>query len=190
MGSGAVGVEFASIFRRFGSDVTIIELLPRLVPVEDEAVSAELEKSFKKQGIKVLTGTQGDERASAAPTASTSRRRLADGKTQKLERRVPARRDRTRAGDDRARRRGRRASHSSAATSRSTRLFRTNVPGISAIGDVITFGEPGHPQLAHVSSAEGIVAGRADRRTGVRGRSTTTRCPAAPTAIPKSAASA
>ena len=58
MGSGAVGVEFASIFRRFGSEVTIIELLPRLVPVEDEAVSAELEKSFKKQGIKSLTGTK------------------------------------------------------------------------------------------------------------------------------------
>ena len=53
MGSGAVGVEFASIYRRFGSEVTIIELLPRLVPVEDEAVSAELEKSFKKQGITV-----------------------------------------------------------------------------------------------------------------------------------------
>src|SRR4026209_67556 len=58
MGSGAVGVEFASIYRRFGSEVTIIELLPRLVPVEDEAVSAELEKSFKKQGIKALTGTK------------------------------------------------------------------------------------------------------------------------------------
>src|SRR4029077_15378955 len=51
MGSGAVGVEFASIFRRFGSDVTILELLPRLVPIGDEAVSAELEKSFRKQGI-------------------------------------------------------------------------------------------------------------------------------------------
>src|SRR6185436_1307408 len=58
MGSGAVGVEFASIFRRFGAEVTIIELLPRLVPIEDEDVSAELEKSFKKQGIKVLTGTK------------------------------------------------------------------------------------------------------------------------------------
>src|SRR6185369_14903 len=57
IGSGAVGVEFASIYRRFGSDVTIIELLPRLVPVEDEAISAELEKSFRKQGIKALTGT-------------------------------------------------------------------------------------------------------------------------------------
>ena len=45
MGSGAVGVEFASIFRRFGSEVTLIELLPRIVPNEDEAVSAELEKA-------------------------------------------------------------------------------------------------------------------------------------------------
>src|SRR5262249_25375748 len=58
IGSGAVGVEFASIFRRFGSDVTLIELLPRLVPIEDEAVSAELERSFRKQGIKVLTATK------------------------------------------------------------------------------------------------------------------------------------
>ena len=58
MGSGAVGVEFASIFSRFGSDVTIVELLPRLVPVEDEAVSAELEKSFRKQGITSHTGAK------------------------------------------------------------------------------------------------------------------------------------
>src|SRR5499426_3172693 len=58
MGSGAVGVEFASIFARFGSDVTVIELLPRLVPVEDEAVSAELEKSFRKQGITSHTGAR------------------------------------------------------------------------------------------------------------------------------------
>lgn len=58
MGSGAVGVEFASIFKSFGSDVTIVELLPRLVPAEDEAVSAELEKLFKRKGIKVLTGTK------------------------------------------------------------------------------------------------------------------------------------
>ena len=50
MGSGAVGVEFASIFRRFGSEVTIIELLPRLVPVEDEAVSAELETLVQEAG--------------------------------------------------------------------------------------------------------------------------------------------
>ena len=58
MGSGAVGVEFASIFHRFGSAVTLIELLPRIVPNEDEAVSAELEKSFKKRGITIKTATK------------------------------------------------------------------------------------------------------------------------------------
>src|SRR2546430_5039052 len=58
VGSGAVGVEFASIFNRFGSDVTIVELLPRLAPVEDEAISAELEKSFRKLGITSHTGAK------------------------------------------------------------------------------------------------------------------------------------
>src|SRR5687767_9635785 len=83
MGSGAVGVEFASIYRRFGSEVTIIELLPRLVPVEDEAVSAELEKSFKKQGIKALTGTKVT-KAVATATGVELEAQGADGKTQKL----------------------------------------------------------------------------------------------------------
>src|SRR5258708_30118052 len=83
MGSGAVGVEFASIFRRFGSEVTIIELLPRIVPVEDEAVSAELERSFRKQGIKVLTGTKG---TSAKPGANgvDLEAQLLDGQAGKL----------------------------------------------------------------------------------------------------------
>ena len=79
MGSGAVGVEFASIYRRFGSEVTIIELLPRLVPVEDEAVSAELEKSFKKQGINVLTSTKVTQ-ATASDTEVTIEAQGADGK--------------------------------------------------------------------------------------------------------------
>ena len=59
MGSGAVGVEFASIFRRFGSEVTLIELLPRIVPNEDEAVSAELDEGVPKRGIAVQTGDEG-----------------------------------------------------------------------------------------------------------------------------------
>src|SRR5436190_6790629 len=58
LGSGAVGVEFASILRRFGTQVTLVELLPRIVPVEDEAISAELLKSFKKQGIVIHTGAK------------------------------------------------------------------------------------------------------------------------------------
>lgn len=55
IGSGAVGVEFATIWNSYGVDVTIVEMLPRLVPLEDEEVSSELEKAMKKRGIKILT---------------------------------------------------------------------------------------------------------------------------------------
>jgi dihydrolipoamide dehydrogenase len=156
LGSGAVGVEFASIFRRFGSEVTILELLPRLVPVEDEAVSAELEKSFRKQGITAHTGAN-----------VTSARVTGDGVD--IEARL--------AGDKAL---TIRAEYLLVATGRAPvtagleaegvglqlekgylrvdAQYRTGVRGISAIGDVITLGTPGHPQLAHVSSAEGIVA--------------------------------
>ncbi|HEU4597027.1 MAG TPA: dihydrolipoyl dehydrogenase [Pyrinomonadaceae bacterium] len=58
MGSGAVGVEFASVYSRFGTETTLVELLPRLMPLEDEEISKEIEKSFRKRGIKSLTGTK------------------------------------------------------------------------------------------------------------------------------------
>ncbi len=58
LGSGAVGTEFASVYSRFGAETTLVELLPRLMPLEDEEVSKELEKSLKKRGIKPLTGTK------------------------------------------------------------------------------------------------------------------------------------
>jgi dihydrolipoamide dehydrogenase len=154
MGSGAVGVEFASIFKSYGSDVTIIELLPRLVPGEDETVSAELEKNFKRRGVKSLTKTKV---TSAKPGAKGVDIEMtgADGKTQKLSvdvllvatgrgpvteglgiEALGVRLDRGFIVVD--------------------QLFRTNVAGISAIGDVITMGGP-HYQLAHVSSMEGIL---------------------------------
>jgi dihydrolipoamide dehydrogenase len=60
MGSGAVGVEFASVFSRFGCETTIVELMNRIVPVEDEEVSKELARSFKKQKIKIETGIKLD----------------------------------------------------------------------------------------------------------------------------------
>ena len=101
MGSGAVGVEFASIFSRFGSDVTILELLPRLVPVEDEAVSAELEKSFRKQGITSHTGAKVTG-ATANGDGVDVDVQLADGTHEDDSRRLPAGRDRPRAGDRRA----------------------------------------------------------------------------------------
>jgi dihydrolipoamide dehydrogenase len=154
LGSGAVGVEFASIFRRFGSEVTILELLPRLVPVEDEAVSAELEKSFRKQGIAVHTGARVTGAKAAADGVDVTFQ-TADGEARAL-----------------------RAEYMLVATGRGPvtagleveqagivmekgyikvdAQYRTSVHGISAIGDVITLGPP-HPQLAHVSSAEGIL---------------------------------
>lgn len=58
MGSGAVGVEFASVYSRFGAETTLVELLPRLVPLEDEEVSKELERSFRKRGIKSQVDTK------------------------------------------------------------------------------------------------------------------------------------
>jgi dihydrolipoamide dehydrogenase len=155
LGSGAVGVEFASIFRTFGSDVTIIELLPRLVPNEDEAVSAELEKSFRKRGIVAHTGSRV---TSARATASGVEldAELPGGKTQSFK-----------------------ADNQLVATGRGSvttglgvedvgialergyvavdELYRTNVPSISAIGDVIAIPGRPHPQLAHVSSMEGII---------------------------------
>ncbi len=154
LGSGAVGVEFASIFRRFGSEVTIVELLPRLVPVEDEAVSAELEKSFKRQGIKVLTGTKVSGAKAGADGVDIDAQ-TPDGTAIKLSAEyllVATGRGPVTAGlgaEEAGLRLERGYVHVNA-------RFETGVPGISAIGDVITFDKPGHPQLAHLSSAEGV----------------------------------
>lgn len=60
LGSGAVGSEFASMYADFGTDVTLVELLPRIVPLEDPEISTELERGFKRRKIKVLTGTKAD----------------------------------------------------------------------------------------------------------------------------------
>jgi len=154
MGSGAVGVEFASIYKSYGSEVTVIELLPRLVPGEDEAVSAELERSFKKRGIKVMTGSKVTS-AKAGSKGVDVEVLGADQKSQKLSFElllVATGRGPVTEGLD-ADKLGIKMDRGYVVVDQ---LFRTNVPGISAIGDVITMGGP-HYQLAHVSSMEGIV---------------------------------
>ena len=154
MGSGAVGVEFASIYKSYGSEVTVSELLPRLVPGEDEAVSAELERTFKKKGIKVLTGSKVTSAKSGAKGVDIEVQG-ADGKTQKLSFElllVATGRGPVTEGLD-AEKAGLKIDRGYIVVDS---LFRTGVPGISAIGDVITMGGP-HYQLAHVSSMEGIV---------------------------------
>ncbi len=155
MGSGAVGVEFASIFRRFGCEVTVIELLPRLVPNEDAAVSAELEKAFKKRGITVKTGTKVTS-AIVRDGAVAIQMQDASGQSSSLtvEKLLVA----TGRGPVTE---GLGAAEAGLVLERGyvrvDPLFHTNVPGISAIGDVITMGTGAHAQLAHLSSAEGIV---------------------------------
>jgi dihydrolipoamide dehydrogenase len=142
--------------------VTVIELLPRLVPGEDEAVSAELERAFKKKGIKVMTGAKVTaakagargvdlEVQGADPSAGSGQ----GGKTQKLSCElllVATGRGPVTDGLG-AEQLGIRMDRGYVVVDQ---MFRTSVPGISAIGDVITMGGP-HYQLAHVSSMEGIV---------------------------------
>ncbi len=159
MGSGAVGVEFASIFKSYGSEVTLIELLPRVVPGEDEAVSAELERTFKKRGIKVMTGSKVTSAKAGAKgvdiEVQTGSGQGAEGKSQKLSYDLllvaTGRGPVTEGLGTEAL--GLKVDRGYLVVDP---LFQTNVPGISAIGDVITMGGP-HYQLAHVSSMEGIL---------------------------------
>ena len=163
MGSGAVGVEFGSIFHRFGSRVIIVELLPRLVPIEDEAISAELEKSFRKRGITCYTGAKVTGAKANADNVDVQIQ-TGDGNQQSLN--VSYLLVATGRGPVTA---GLNAEGVGLQMDRGyikvDAEYRTSVPGISAIGDVITLGTPGHPQLAHVSSAEGIIA--AERIAGL-----------------------
>jgi dihydrolipoamide dehydrogenase len=158
MGSGAVGVEFASIFRSFGSEVTLIELLPRLVPGEDAAVSTELERSFKKRGIKVHTATKVTSAKAGADGVDIEMQPADSGGAGKPQK---ARCDVLLVATGRgpvteglgAEALGVRMEHGFVVVDP---MFRTSVPNVSAIGDVITLGGP-HYQLAHVSSMEGVL---------------------------------
>jgi dihydrolipoamide dehydrogenase len=152
IGAGAVGVEFASIFKRFGSDVTVFEMLPRLVNVEDEEVSKELERSFKKAGIRTETGAKV-ENVQVGENSVTFSATLANGKVEQFEvesllvavGRKPNTEhvglENTKVETDRG-------------FIKVNGFQQTAEPGVYAIGDVVA----GTPQLAHVATAEGLVA--------------------------------
>jgi dihydrolipoamide dehydrogenase len=151
IGAGAVGVEFASLFHSFGSRVTLLEALPRLVPLEDDEISAELEKSFRKRGIAVFTGAEVEkvarngpaaavsfkDQAGAAQNFSADRVLVAVGRAPQTEKlglassRVQLDRGFVRVGP----------------------YFETDEPGVYAIGDIVA----GMPQLAHAASMEGVI---------------------------------
>ena len=152
LGAGAVGVEFASCFHRFGSKVSVFEMLPRIVPVEDEEVSKELERYFKKTGIRVETGTKV---SNIVKTDSGVRftATLANGKEETVEAealliaigRKPNTENIGLEGTKVVLDRG---------FIKVDPFQRTGEPGIYAIGDIVA----GTPQLAHVATAEGMVA--------------------------------
>lgn len=152
IGAGAVGVEFASIFHRFGAAVTMLEMLPRAVPLEDEEVAAELEKSFRKQGIAMHTGARVEKVTKTAKGAAVEFTG-SDGKAQKIETETVL----VAVG---------RAANTANIGIEKTRIqlehgfiktnqhMQTEEPGVYAIGDLVA----GSPLLAHVGQREGIVA--------------------------------
>ncbi len=154
IGSGAIGIEFASFYNDMGADVTVVEMLDRVVPVEDADVSAFLEKALKKQGMTILTGA-GVESLKATETGVSASIKGKDGKVAQSEFThcivaigiVPNTENiglealgiKTTKG------------HIDA-----NPMCQTNVPGIYAIGDVTA-----PPWLAHKASHEGVIAAEA-----------------------------
>jgi dihydrolipoamide dehydrogenase len=152
VGAGAVGVEFASIYRTFGTEVTILEALPRIVPLEDEEISPELEKAFKKKGIRIETGAKVESVKKDLKGATVTFNDKS-GKSQSLSAekvliavgRLPLTEncglEKTRAKIERG------FVHANA-------YMETAEPNLYAIGDIVA----GLPQLAHAASMEGIIA--------------------------------
>ena len=151
IGAGAVGVEFASIFKSFDCDVNIIEALPRLVALEDEEVSKELLRVYKKRGIPCHLGAKVDNIDKTKDGVSVSF--TVDGKSQKLEAEkvlvAIGRAPRTdNVGIEKTRIKLERG------FVQTDEWMQTAEPGIYAIGDIAA----GLPQLAHAGAMEGMVA--------------------------------
>lgn len=150
IGSGAIGVEFGTIWNSFGVDVTIVEMLPNIVPLEDEEVSAELAKSFKKQGIKVLTDHKVE--SVEAKTGSVEIRVSNNGeeKTLQAEQALVAIGVKPNSNNLGLEDLGVKVSERGMVEIDDR--MATSIPGVWAIGDVT-----GKLMLAHVGSAQGII---------------------------------
>jgi dihydrolipoyl dehydrogenase len=150
IGSGAIGIEFASFYKTMGADVTVVEVLPQILPVEDAEVAALARKSFEKHGIKIHTGTKVTKLDKKADSVGAT---LDDGKgkTQTIE----AERVISAVGVT-GNIEGLGLEKLGVKTDRGTIVIdgfcRTSVPGIYAIGDVA-----GPPMLAHKAEHEGVV---------------------------------
>jgi dihydrolipoamide dehydrogenase len=150
VGAGPIGMEFAHVWHTYGAEITVVEMLPHALPLEDEEVSAEVERAFKRRRVELLTATrvQGIE-----TTADGVRVRVSDEKGEQVleaERALMAigvRPNSENLGLDAI---GVRMERGNVVVDDS---LRTNVPGVYALGDVT-----GKLPLAHVASAQGIVA--------------------------------
>ncbi|WGF92087.1 dihydrolipoyl dehydrogenase [Aequorivita marisscotiae] len=148
VGSGAIGVEFAHFYNSMGTEVTIVEFLPNLVPLEDEDVSKQFERSFKKAGIKVMTNSSVEKLDTSGKLVK------ATVKTKKGEETLEAEVVLSAVGIA-SNLEGIGLEDVGIVTDKGKIMvndfYQTNIPGYYAIGDVV----PG-PALAHVASAEGI----------------------------------
>ena len=149
IGSGAIGIEFASFYRTLGAEVTVVEVLPQILPIEDAEIAGLARKSFEKQGIKILTDAKVTklEKKSASVTATIEK----GGKSQTItaERVISAVGVVGNVENLGLEKLGVKTERGIIAVDQ---FNRTNVPGIYAIGDV-----SGPPMLAHKASHEGVV---------------------------------
>jgi len=150
IGSGAIGIEFASFFRALGADVTVVEVLPQILPVEDAEIAAFARKSFEKQGIKIFTGakvTKLDKKADGV--AATVDNGKGGTQTLSVERVISAVGVVGNIENLGLEKLGVKTERGAVVTDGAC---RTNVPGIYAIGDVA-----GPPLLAHKAEHEGVI---------------------------------
>jgi dihydrolipoamide dehydrogenase len=149
VGSGAIGVEFAYFYKSIGTDVTIVEFLPRVVPVEDEEVSKALDRSFKKLGMTIYTNSEVT-KVDTSGTGCVSTVKTPDGEI-KIESDIVLS-----AVGIATNLEGIGLEDVGVKTDKGKVIvddfYKTNVPGVYAIGDIVK-----GPALAHVASAEGII---------------------------------
>lgn len=149
VGSGAIGVEFAYFYHSLGTEVTIVEFMPNIVPVEDEEVSKQLERTFKKKGMKIMTNS------SVEAVDTSGKGCVVKVKTAKGEETIECDVVLSAVGIE-TNIQGIGLEDVGIATDKGKVLvndyYQTNIPGYYAIGDIV----PG-PALAHVASAEGII---------------------------------
>ncbi len=148
IGAGAIGIEFAYFYHAFGTEVTVIEMMPRILPVEDDEVSATLLKAFTKQGIKVLVDTKS-EKVSVNKNGVKLELRSGKGETSTVEADVLL----VAVGVDHLVPPGLELKRNPRGWLEVNERYETSTPGIYAAGDII-----GPPWLAHVASWEAVQA--------------------------------